>query len=67
MAPINAIRQTMLKERLLGDVSGTTILEMDQQLGSGVNPYVDYFAEHDIPFDGIDEVGMGEKTPYDFM
>ena len=61
-----AKRQTMLKARLLGDTVLNVLVEEKQQV-SGVNPYADYFAEHDIPFLGIDEVGLAGKTPYDFM
>jgi len=59
-----AIRQTMLKERLLGRVTAT---EMTESPVIELNPHADYFAEHDIPFEGIDEAGMKGKTPYDFM
>ncbi|MCL1991208.1 MAG: ATP-dependent RecD-like DNA helicase [Defluviitaleaceae bacterium] len=60
------IRQTMLKDRLLGDMSVANE-SGDDQLVSGENPYADYFVEHGIPFNGIDEVGMAGKTPYDLM
>ena len=62
-----AIRQTMLKERLLGDNVSTVSEEDEQREVTGGNPYADYFAEHEIPFDGIDEAGLDGQTPYDFM
>ena len=58
-----AIRQTMLKARLLSDDLPTAVQVMELP----INPYADYFAEHDIPFDGIDEVKIAGKTPYDLM
>lgn len=61
-----AARQTMLKSRLLGNDQLTTTGEEKQQV-AGINPYDDYFTEHDIPFAGIDEVALDGKTPYDFM
>lgn len=60
-----AVRQTMLKARLLADNVLTTT-EEEQQV-AGINQHADYFVEHDIPFTGIDEVGLAGKTPYDFM
>ena len=62
-----AIRQTMLKEGLLGNVMSTTDTEMASSLDRNLNPYADYFAEHGIPFDRLDESGMNGQTPYDFM
>jgi exodeoxyribonuclease V alpha subunit len=60
------LRQTMLRKRLLGEVVSTTFAEDEEQVIS-VNPYVDYFSEHNIPFSGIDESGLEGRTPYDFM
>lgn len=31
------------------------------------NPFADYFKEHDIPFDYLDEEQLEGITPYDFM
>lgn len=61
------VRQTMLKARLtkVNEISTATVEE--EQHVAGINPYVDYFTEHDIPFAGIDEVALDGKTPYDFM
>jgi len=60
-----ALRQTKLKSRLKGgfvqEISVIDHVEKD------VNPHVDYFVEHEIPFDGIDEVELEGRTPYDFM
>ena len=61
-----AMRQTMLQSRLLGD-GVSTISEETNVPVAEMNPYADYFAEHEISFIGIDEVGMDGKTPYDFM
>ena len=61
-----ALRQTMLKDRLL-NAEASTDLEMEGLAQTSANPYADYFAEHDIPFAGIDEEGVAGRTPYDFM
>jgi len=62
-----AIRQTMLKEHLLGDFSYTTPAMKTSPSLSDLNPHADYFAQYDIPFARIDEMGMNGRTPYDFM
>ena len=31
------------------------------------NPFADYFKEHEIPFDYLDEVELEGISPYDFM
>jgi len=61
-----ATRQTMLKDRFLSDVVAT-VSAKDPASVAGTNPHADYFAEHDIPFAGIDETRMNGQTPYDFM
>ena len=58
-----ATRQTMLRQRLLRDVVSTTAAEEEVKM----NPYGDYFAEHGIPFAGIDEAGLDGRGPYDLM
>jgi len=60
-----ALRQTKLKARLRDEV----VLEVSiaRPAEVGVNQYADYFAEHEIPFIGIDEAGLDGRTPYDFM
>ena len=62
-----AIRQTLLKDHLLKTVDATTPQHLTNNALEKVNPYATYFAEHEIPFTGIDESGMNGKTPYDFM
>ncbi|MCL2559615.1 MAG: ATP-dependent RecD-like DNA helicase [Turicibacter sp.] len=64
-----AIRQTMLKARLLEtEVSVVTTLTPEANADAvALNPHADYFILHEIPFDGIDETGMEGKTPYDFQ
>ena len=59
-------RQTMLKSRLIND-DVPTVSEKDEQQAKEINPYTDYFAQHNIPFARIDEAGLNGKTPYDFV
>jgi len=62
-----AIRQTMLRDRLISkDVSATTE-NRTISLQIGANPYSDYFTEHEIPFTSLDETGLNSRTPYDFL
>ena len=50
-------RQTTLRLRV--------DLQKEQTLKE--NPFADYFKEHDIPFDYLDEEQLEGITPYDFM
>ena len=59
-------RQTMLKSRLTNDKE-SSVSEKDEQQEEEMNPYADYFAQHNIPFARIDEAGLNGKTPYDFV
>lgn len=61
-----ALRQTMLKGRLLGDLTLPAHEENEQQ-GARMNLHEAYFTRHGIPFVGIDEDGLDGQTPYDFM
>ncbi|MTM62115.1 AAA family ATPase, partial [Turicibacter sanguinis] len=50
-------RQTTLKLRF----------QLNQTKPIKENPFADYFKEHDIPFDYLDEEGLEGITPYDLM
>ena len=50
-------RQTTLKLRF----------QLNQTKPIKENPFADYFKEHDIPFDYLDEEGLEVITPYDLM
>lgn len=53
-----------------GDERQTTLklrFEMQREQSTIVNPFEDYFKEHGIPFEYLDEVELEGVTPYDFM
>ena len=63
-----ALRQTMLRDRLIGKDFSPTIPENQSIIIEPTeNPYADYFAEHEIPFEQLDESGLKGRTPYDFI
>ena len=66
-----ALRQTKLRDRL-SDKENDELFAADTKSHTslplnGANPYADYFSEHKIPFDTIDEVDLKGRTPYDFL
>ena len=53
-----------------GDERQTTLklrFEMQKEQSPITNPFEDYFKEHGIPFEYLDEVELEGVTPYDFM
>ena len=63
-----SVRQTTLNERLIGKTTfGATVATKTNALQTGANPYADYFAEHNIPFEQLDEAGLEGRTPHDMM
>ena len=60
-------RQTMLAARLMNQKIDTMPLNQTITIEPTENPYADYFLDHNIPFDGIDEEELAGRTPYDFL
>lgn len=53
-----------------GDERQTTLklrFAMQKEANPIENPFADYFKEHEIPFDYLDEVELEGISPYDFM